>query len=116
MVRNHKTFAAKDSICPLAEEDFSGWMYQVALCGKAAAGNMPVQGAWYKMLERCGSPPGRRSIKIVGGLAFGAKGLSASFSTPSDSCRVSYWKAFGIEPGAQLLYEQSFTQSQIRIH
>lgn len=113
MVRNMANSLTKDAISIRSRnlDDLQGWMHCVGMCGLAMASGVPVQQEYYKFFVRSGRK-GKRLHHVEGrsGLTWFSAGMTARERPVADSTRVSFWKAFGIDPAMQLNIETHFMQ------
>lgn len=112
MVRCVRTSLAKDSIClkPLDNEKvFRKWCREVGECGLSLTGGIPVVAEYYECLVRASSgiQVGRLGYDPVfeSGMRMMAKGMNRRGIRVTNKTRVSFWKAFGITPDQQKLWE-----------
>lgn len=115
MVRNPWLTISKDLAVPRpleSEVDFQYHRRNVGECGLALAGDIPVYWEFYTSL--CAGTASRRldKRKAREGLVTGAEYLSLGMQRkricPSDTARVSFFKAFGITPDEQLALESTY--------
>jgi hypothetical protein len=71
--------------------------------GLSVSGNIPVVNEVYRKLAVGEYLPDR---PCESGLDYWAVGLDPKFSTPTEDCRVSFYKAFGITPELQVALER----------
>jgi len=116
MVRDPRDSLAKDccTTLPLQGQTIHtvhSYMSAVALCGEAVAGAIPVWNSFYSTLlqESRGATPGRFP-ELESGMAWNSRGMRRRFGLPTESARVSFWKAFGVQPAHQLLWESRLEQ------
>lgn len=112
MVRNPFTAMDKDGVSLLGwdnETSFRAWCHAIGTCGLELARGVPVWEAWYKELQVAGIETAWAQHRIyecgMGSMARGVKSGNIS-----DECRVSFYKAFGIPPDAQLAIESMAVQ------
>lgn len=116
MVRNVKTCLLKDVTSVQLGHDINAyriWLRGIANCGKTFSADVPVLGAFYRMLYRF-SQEGKLSETTIS--KFDAyHTLSKSCHIPYESSdadgRYSFWKQTGIHPDAQLELESYFDNS-----
>ncbi len=112
MVRELKAIV-KDAacLCP-AIDGVQSWMGAVGECGMALAGDIPIYGAMYSSYMRngkSGNVTGNHNFRNTG-MAIAMRGMARHrYGEPTDQCRVSFYRAFGISPTAQLEYERYYT-------
>lgn len=110
MCRDPRVVISKDSYCIKSITSESEWNVQrksVSECGLSLAGNLPVLGEFYAMLGRGAGDRVDAGFEDTG-FARLARGMNGKLSPPSDLSRVSFYKAFGILPDAQISLEQMF--------
>lgn len=115
MVRKYPVSISKDclSIKPLSNEKlFLRWIAAVGEGGLALAGGIPVVQEFYQCLVRNsrgakalqGDPTQETGLKQL------ASGMKREYSAVHSDTRVSFWKAFGIDPGHQVALEQVYRE------
>lgn len=107
MVRDPRVCTDKDllSTRPLdTEAEWECHMQSICDCGLALAGDLPVMGAFYTMLDR-GTVVER---KLETGMDYLARGLVGKRRPPTAAARVSFFSAFGITPDEQEALEQFY--------
>jgi hypothetical protein len=72
-------------------------------CGMSLAGNLPVFGAFYGMLQVGGKV---RSLET--GMEFLARGMDKKREVPSQEARYSFYLAFDITPDEQVCLEETY--------
>jgi hypothetical protein len=113
MVRNFQASLSKDavSIRSRTPQELRQWLWCVGKCGVAMASGVPVQQEYYKMFIRSGMKGGRLNhVEGRSGLTWFSAGLAATEAPVEDSTRVSFWKAFGVDPAEQMNMEADFSQ------
>lgn len=116
MVRDPHVAISKDVtiLKRWSSREYSVYLHQLGVCGRAAYGNMPVWSSFYRCLERSCSDdisPGLRAHVSAPILDSGLGRLSAGASagtTITEACRASFWLAFGISPVSQRYLEAHF--------
>jgi hypothetical protein len=113
MVRNVKTCISKDVTCVNLGhnvEEYRGWLRDVARCGRAVAGDVPVLGAFYRMLYRLGNDSNYSRSHSNEWSYYHRASRSATLRHESidDDGRVSYYISTGITPETQLSLEEYF--------
>jgi len=73
----------------------------IGWCGAALAGDVPIFCEFYKKMI-CGK---FEETEILSGMQMLAKRMEPRFSQPSVEARVSFWRAYGITPDAQVALE-----------
>lgn len=111
MIRDPRVALAKDSVFtgPLNGKYPLQYMAAVAQCGEAIAGGMPVWNAFYQRWAQLsiGVKPSH-APELDTGMLQNSRGMRRYFGKVSDAARESFWKAFDIQPAAQLVMEQLF--------
>jgi hypothetical protein len=111
MVRDPRTAIRKDavSLTPLRNgTEYSNWTKSVGVGGMALAGQIPLWQAFYASLLRA-SPNGKVSSAYQDyGLKMKIEGMKRREGPISAEARVSFYKAFDIEPAYQVILEQRF--------
>lgn len=108
MVRDGTLCLAKDSTTVLSvsnPKEMCNWLTNIGLCGNALAGDAPIQGAFYRRLVALGGTPNPRHPHLETGMAHLARGVT-SLNVVTVGARVSFWRAFGIPPYAQIAIER----------
>lgn len=85
----------------------------IATCGLSVAGNLPVFGAFYRMLGR-GAGDMVDTDPTMNGLKYLAKGLDSKYSVPTEESRLSFYRAFGTPPDLQVAIENDFDEYTLR--
>jgi hypothetical protein len=90
------------------------WMYAVGYGGLAMYGNIPVLRNFYNYYYKCGNPDskmlqGDREI-LNSAYFYWGKGLLPEYRPITDTCRISYFKAFDVTPQEQLAWEGKFNK------
>ncbi len=84
------------------------WMYVVGMGGLAMYGNIPCLRDFYQSYYRCGDSRSKmmydREIRNMAFYYWG-KGMDTRYSDILDDTRMSYFKAFGVPPHEQILFE-----------
>lgn len=118
MVRSYPVSVAKDcfSIKPLnSEKLFRRWIAAVGVGGLSLVGGIPVVQDFYQCLVR--NSQGARPLKgdptQETGLQRLSVGMKREYSIVDPETRLSFWKAFGIDPARQLSIELSYRKSTV---
>lgn len=111
MIRNPHVALAKDCISTLPCDNpkvVQGWLAAVADCGEAIAGKIPIWDAFYRAYRRLSK--GRKALRLPeildSGMYWTSKGMRRRFGAISDEARLSFWRAFGLQPSFQMAIEQ----------
>lgn len=110
MIRNMKTSLAKDAVSkkPLDNKKiFRKWSAAVGMGGISCTGGIPVHQAFYSCILRAAE--GARPLEndpVQRSMRHKTRGMTRTFKEISPVTRCSYWKAFGIEPDAQIAIEK----------
>lgn len=111
MVRNFSASLSKDAISIRSRSllELRQWMWCVGKCGQSMASGVPCQQEYYNAFARFGTKGGRLA-KLEGrsGLTYYCHGMSAIHMEPTDETRLSFWKAFGVDPATQMAVEQAY--------
>jgi hypothetical protein len=112
MVRDPRTAIAKDTCSTLPCEQrgvLQMWLRAVSDCGEAISGGLPVWDQFYRRYRElaAGAKPGEFP-ELETGMARLAKGMRRRFRDTSPEARLSFHRAFGIEPWHQVLMERHF--------
>lgn len=112
MVRDPRVCIDKDlcTVLPLGDPGYAAkWAGAIGACGQSMSGGIPVLSAFYSMLSRAGTSSNLMSDPWMdSGFARMAQGLNRAVVDPSDACRVSFWRAFGILPDVQTAMEEEY--------
>jgi hypothetical protein len=113
MVRKYPVSVSKDclSIKPLLNEKlFNRWIAAIGEGGLALAGGIPVVQEFYQCMIRNsqGAKPLKNDPTQETGLKQLAAGMKREYSKVHYGTRVSFWRAFGIDPARQLALEQVY--------
>ncbi len=112
MVRDIRTSMSKDatSILPLNNSRLAAkWARSVGLCGLSLTYGVPVIQNYYFCMTKGSteSLPVGQTYKL--GMHMLAEGMGDhDKQAPTSVCRLSFWKAFGIEPDKQEILERHF--------
>lgn len=109
LVRNFPSSIAKDSVStkPLrTPTEFNTMRLSIAQCGMALAGNVPVYGAFYRMLAR-GAGCRVDGDDTMSGMKYLARGMTTG-NVVSDIARESFFHAFGYSPDEQIALEREY--------
>jgi len=108
MVRNLENTLAKDLVSTKPIDGERSWnMFRAAIadCGASLTSGLPMYQSFYSYLGR-GAGVGRaKNDGDVTGMMNLARGMHAKVLPVADSTRVSFFRAFGVEPGRQRLLE-----------
>lgn len=112
MIRGVKSCFGKDVTCILLGHDvaqYRAWLYDVATCGLATAGDVPVLGAFYRMLLRFGRPGfyHQGATKEYQWYFRSSMGATCKHDTPDSYGRYSFWLSTGISPDEQGVIESA---------
>jgi len=112
MVRDPRVALAKDSVSTLPCDTpliLRRWLQAVSECGEAIAGGLPVWNTFYQRYRMlaAGAKAGRFP-DLESGMFILSKGMRRRFRLPTVESRVSFFRAFGIEPYHQELMERHF--------
>jgi hypothetical protein len=95
--------------------DYRKWLYGVGYCGLAITSGCPVLQDYYQSLMRNGTPHRVDTSKYVVGSGHARRaadeGRPSIASVISDSSRLSFWKAFGMDATLQREVEQVFQKA-----
>lgn len=109
MVRDPRTAIDKDLT---TQKDLTNptvrkqWAHAIGGCELALGSGIPIWQQFGLMLLRDGKP-GKHVLEehATSGMAMMAKGMDSKATSVTPDTRVSFWKAFGILPDAQLVIE-----------
>jgi len=110
MVRNPRLAMSKDVLCLKQQYNYQLWLKwarSVAIGGLRLAGGIPIWQNFYKrLLDHCGEG---EVLKVapceMTGVERLSLGMKRDYSEVHDMCRLSFWRAFGLDPNAQLVME-----------
>lgn len=103
MCRNPAVCLDKDTLCLHPDSmPYADWLGAVGKCGLALTSGIPVLQAFYTGLIGRGT---NRVEHSGTGMAYLAQGLVATPRPISEEARLSFYKAFGITPWAQVALE-----------
>lgn len=112
MVRNVKTCLIKDVTAVQLGHDvtqYRAWLANIAACGSSFACDVPIMGAFYKMLDRFGKPGNYNGQDAMFDCYRRlSKNAKCQASEPDANGRFSFWKQTGIHPDGQLAVEEYF--------
>lgn len=113
MVRNVKTCLAKDLTSITMGhriDEYRVWLRDVGKCGLSIAADVPVMGAFYRMMDRLGAT-GPRNLAGVSEFTWylqQSKGAHTKHTSPDPQGRLSYWLSTGLTPDEQEELESLF--------
>lgn len=116
MVRNVRTCLTKDVSCVNLGHNVNEYrrlLYDIGQCGLTTAGDVPVLGAFYRMLLRFGEV-GEYGGKYDTDYSYyhqSSRNASCRAGQPDAHGRYSYWLSSGISPDAQFQLEKYFDES-----
>jgi len=108
MVRNLESTLAKDLVSTKPIHNEQSWNYfrgAIGDCGEALATGVPIYQNFYQYLKRGAGEARARDDGEVTGMMNLARGMRRGPQPIHDSTRVSFFRAFGVEPGRQRLLE-----------
>jgi hypothetical protein len=110
MVRSPRVCLDKDGInLRPGNRSFEGWLGSVGECGMALTSGIPILQSYYQYLIRVSN--GKRAVLEVTGMEYLRGNLiSSAPSSISDDARLSFWRAFGVQPHRQVLIEESLDE------
>lgn len=117
MVRDPRTAMAKDLTTPIditGVDAYRKYCTAVGLAGLSLAGGLPIWDAFYSRLVEVGE--GAKSSMaedsaLESGFLINSRMMNRCHAPVSDEARVSFWRAFGVEPAAQLVLETHLAQA-----
>ena len=121
MVRDPRKVLSKDTyvVKPLnGKGDWDYYRLSIGQCGLALAGDVPVFCDFYTALCRGVDPKVAQSQRyqnrgLETGMDFLARGMKAKYSSPSDTARVSFCRAFDIWPDEQCALEREYAAMRL---
>lgn len=113
MVRDPRVAMSKDCVSLLSWDtplEFQYWCHAIGSCGLSLTTGVPVWESWYRRLVRLGkeAPQGVGEAVWDSGLGYMARGVPPA--AVSAESRVSFWRAFGIEPDLQEALEAEYSE------
>lgn len=114
MVRDPRTAMSKDCVSLVGwQEDitFRYWAHAISSCGLSLTRGVPVWEAWYEQLASLGDGAVSRGVQErveECGMYYMSRGVVGG--EVSAESRVSFWRAFGILPDAQIALEQWYRE------
>lgn len=113
MVRNVRTCLSKDVTCVSLGHDvdqYRGWLNDVASCGLSVAADVPVLGAFYRMLKRLGTETkySTHAHKEYTWYYTASRNAYCQHDTADPYGRYSFWLSTGISPDQQGAIETYF--------
>jgi hypothetical protein len=99
---------AKDLVSTKPIHNEQSWNYfrgAIGDCGEALATGVPIYQNFYQYLKRGAGEARARDDGEVTGMMNLARGMRRGTQPIHDSTRVSFFRAFGVEPGRQRLLE-----------
>ncbi len=116
MVRNPRTCLIKDAMCihAMAGDGLRKWLWAVGECGGMLNAGIPVLQSFYRAYRRSGIRCNLTEHVFRGeGRLVLAKGLTLQDRKVTSDARVSFWRAFGVSPDAQVDLECYFDRLSI---
>lgn len=116
MTRNVKTCLIKDLTCLTLghnENEYRKWLKDVGACGLATAHDVPILGAFYRMLDRMGVDgkySGSWDNEFKWHKLSSRNVVSKNLALPDPEARCSFWLSTDISPDQQLVVETYFNQ------
>lgn len=112
MVRDPRVAMSKDCVSLLSWEsdsDFQYWCHAIGSCGASLTAGVPVWEAWYHRLLSLGKAAPEGVVESVNdsGLGYMSRGVSGGEITAE--ARVSFWRAFGVDPDMQEALEAEYS-------
>lgn len=113
MVRDPHTAIAKDLTTTHDLRDRGTYQRYVATIGEAGlhlAGGIPLWDAFYRRLYDlgAGAKPIRDDPALESGFMINSRLMDRTGRTVSTEARLSFWRAFGVQPATQLAVESAF--------
>jgi hypothetical protein len=119
MVRNLEATLSKDATTMLPVEVGDGlraYFKAIGDCGLALTYGVPVFQEYYSMLIRSGVESNvTKATSWDCGMVRLATGMAAMDLEITPAVRVSFWKAFGVAPDAQLALEKAYAETTLMI-
>jgi hypothetical protein len=112
MVRIPQVALSKDvmGLACNTQIEYECWIHAVGIGGLGLYGDMPCFSSLYKRMCECGRPSRVASgNKLLAGSGFALMAMKPRKHMErhvDDSCRISFYRAFGICPDVQLEYER----------
>jgi len=116
MVRNFPASLSKDSTVThrVAHTSLPAYLHTLGECGLALTSGIPVLQEYYScMMRACGYGLSWNPLE-GSGMAMLARGLPATYSNVDPLCRVSFYRAFGINPDHQRAMERRFLETDAK--
>jgi hypothetical protein len=111
MVRDPRVCTSKDACCVVKDYGWGpaamAWLGAVGECGLAMSGGIPILQEYYHAMSRHGVAGKQIACVRETGMAFLAAGLHRPVREPSEACRESFFRAFGILPSHQVAIEEA---------
>jgi len=102
MVRDPRISMDKDGInLRPGNQSFGDWLSTVGECGIAITSGIPILQEYYLLLSKQGKVRNMESC----GMRYLRGDLPSRWSKVSDAARVSFWRAFNIDPQRQIAIE-----------
>lgn len=111
MVRCPQKAISKDvmGLACSTELEYRQWIHAVGIGGLSLFGDMPCFGALYSRMRECGVASDVKRSLLMADSGFTRMSTKPRChqreNTVMDSCRISFWLAFGICPDVQLEFE-----------
>lgn len=81
------------------------WAAAVGKAGLSLTGGLPIMQELYVKYIKWGSKYKEWSGLSEGGLTWLSQNMQERYQEPTDEARISFWEAFGVAPGHQMLIE-----------
>jgi hypothetical protein len=111
MVRNLENTLAKDLVSTKPIHNERSWnMFRGAIsdCGAALCSGVPIYQDFYQYLGRGAEGVRGRDDGEVTGMMNLSRGMRGGVAPIADITRVSFWRAFGVNPGRQVVLEEHY--------
>ncbi len=118
MVRNHSAVLTKDPMCliPVTNDNtMRKWLGAVGECGRILASGVPVQEAFYRMMESNGTKSSEGfKAEVFKNTTMQSRLLDLTQNNViSAQSRVSYYYAFGLKPDEQVELERYYSEGYV---
>jgi len=116
MVRDLRQVLSKD-ICTIqnlqSKADFDFFRDAKSRCGLALAGNLPVYGAFYRMLGRGATPKKRKTDGFDYRMRTWSRNMCRYDGVITTESRISVYETYGITPEQQVALEEFYDSTDI---
>jgi hypothetical protein len=94
------------------KQSYDLYRNSIGQCGMAAYGDMPVYGAYYRMMSR-GAGAKVEASPAMTGLTVASRGMNKKGKPVLEQTRYHFWRAHGIDPYTQRCLEREYDNTDL---